>query len=40
MRVLEVGNPDMECMVASGMADIMDDIYGELNEVCRKNSVK
>lgn len=30
------GNPDMKCMVASGMADIMDDIYGELNEVCRE----
>ena len=30
------GNPDMDCMVASGMADIMDDIYGQLNEVCRE----
>ena len=30
------GNPDMNCMVASGMADIMDDIYGQLNEVCRE----
>ena len=26
----------MNCMVASGMADIMDDIYGQLNEVCRE----
>ena len=34
------GNPDMECMVASGMADIMDDIYGELNEVCREKLSK
>lgn len=28
------GDPDMECMVASGMAGIMDAIYGELNTLC------
>lgn len=30
------GDPDMECLVASGMADIMSGIFGELNELCRK----
>lgn len=29
------GNEDMDCMVASGMAAIMDDIYGELNLLCK-----
>ena len=28
------GNEDMECLVASGMADIMDGIYAELNQQC------
>lgn len=31
------GDSDMDCMVASGMAAIMDGIYGELNEICRKH---
>lgn len=30
------GNPEMKCLIASGMAGIMDSIYGELNEVCRR----
>lgn len=29
------GDPDMECLVASGMARVMDDIYSDLNEQCR-----
>lgn len=29
------GDTDMECLVASGMADIMDGIYGELDDLCR-----
>jgi DNA-binding IscR family transcriptional regulator len=28
------GNPDLPCMVASGMADAMDAVYEELNRVC------
>lgn len=28
------GDPHMECLVASGMAGILDDIYTGLNEVC------
>lgn len=30
------GDKDMNCMIASGMAAIMDDIYGDLDELCRK----
>lgn len=30
------GDPEMECLVASGMAEIMDGIYGELNVLCRQ----
>lgn len=30
------GDKDMKCMIASGMAAIMDDIYGDLDELCRK----
>lgn len=30
------GNENMPCMVASGMAGVMDEIYEELNELCRK----
>lgn len=30
------GDHDMKCLVASGMADIMDGIFGELNEHCMK----
>ena len=28
------GSLDMECMVASGMSTVMDDIYGKMNELC------
>lgn len=28
------GDPDMECLVAAGMADVMDGIYGELDALC------
>lgn len=34
------GNKDMPCMIASGMADIMDGIYDELNEECKKKLSK
>lgn len=30
------GDKDMKCMIASGMAAIMDNIYGDLDELCRK----
>lgn len=30
------GDEEMNCMIASGMAGIMDDIYGDLDEMCRK----
>lgn len=30
------GDTDMDCLVASGMAAVMDDIYGNLNAVCRR----
>lgn len=30
------GDPDMDCLVASGMAGIMDDIYGDLNQLCKE----
>ncbi|MDD3361965.1 MAG: Rrf2 family transcriptional regulator [Hespellia sp.] len=30
------GDMDMECLVASGMSEIMDGIYQELDEQCRK----
>lgn len=29
------GDTDMKCLIASGMAAIMDDIYGQLDELCR-----
>lgn len=29
------GDSDMKCLVASGMAHIMDGIYGELDALCR-----
>lgn len=29
------GSADMECLVASGMADIMDDLYASLDEQCK-----
>lgn len=28
------GDPDMECLVASGIADVMDGIYAELDQLC------
>lgn len=31
------GDIDMECLVASGMGKIMDNLYGELNELCREH---
>lgn len=31
------GNPDMDCMIASGMASVMDALYGELDGCCRKH---
>ena len=30
------GDTDMKCMVASGMAGLMDEIFDDLNEQCRK----
>lgn len=30
------GNKEMKCMVASGMADIMDGIYDELDQQCKQ----
>lgn len=29
------GDTDMECLVASGMADIMDEVYANLDEGCK-----
>lgn len=29
------GDPDMECLVASGIADVMEVIYGELDGLCK-----
>ena len=31
------GSPEMECLIASGMAGLMDRLYGELNELCRSH---
>jgi Rrf2 family protein len=28
------GSQDMDCLIASGMADVMDDIYSGLNALC------
>lgn len=30
------GNPDMKCLVASGMSGIMDSIYEKMNAACQK----
>lgn len=30
------GSQDMDCMVASGMADVMDHLYSNLDELCQK----
>jgi len=29
------GNTDMDCLIASGMADIMDNVYEQLDQECR-----
>lgn len=29
------GDTDMKCLIASGMAAIMDDIYGQLDQLCQ-----
>ncbi|WP_077612856.1 RrF2 family transcriptional regulator [Clostridium sp. Marseille-P2415] len=29
------GDENMPCMIASGMSGVMDELYGELNELCR-----
>ena len=29
------GDENLPCMVASGMSGVMDEIYGELNDLCR-----
>lgn len=34
------GNSDMECLIASGMASVMDGIYAELDSVCRRQLEK
>lgn len=31
------GSQDLSCLIASGMADIMDGIYDNLNELCRES---
>ena len=31
------GDVDMECLVASGMSDIMDSIYSRLDRLCREH---
>lgn len=30
------GDTDMKCLIASGMAAVMDDIYGQLDLLCRE----
>lgn len=30
------GASDMECLIASGMADLMDQVYADLNEMCKR----
>jgi len=34
------GDPRMKCLVASGMAGIMDELYGKLDETCKKELEK
>lgn len=34
------GDTDMECLIASGMADIMDGIYGDLDRLCKEHLEK
>lgn len=30
------GNQEMDCLVASGMAGVLDEIYGEMNGMCQE----
>lgn len=30
------GSSDLACLIASGMADVMDEIYGDLDHLCRE----
>ncbi|MFT4106755.1 MAG: Rrf2 family transcriptional regulator [Lacrimispora sp.] len=34
------GDENIPCMISSGMSGVMDDIYGELNELCRNRMEK
>ena len=34
------GNSEMKCLIASGMAGVMDDIYNQLNDECVKKLKK
>lgn len=34
------GDPDMDCLIASGMAGIMEGIFDELNEACMEKLKK
>lgn len=34
------GKKDMTCMIASGMAGVMDEIYGELDIICKQRMEK
>ena len=34
------GKPGMPCMIASGMSDVMDEIYSALNQACRERLQK
>lgn len=34
------GKSDMTCMIASGMAGVMDEIYDDLNELCKQKMEK
>jgi DNA-binding IscR family transcriptional regulator len=33
-RLWRSGDPNMDCIIASGMADVMEEVYGEINLVC------
>ncbi|MDO4544650.1 MAG: Rrf2 family transcriptional regulator [Bacillota bacterium] len=34
------GDPDMECLIASGMADVMDGIFSRMDQQCKDNLKK
>ena len=34
------GDMDKECLISSGMGQIMDHLYGQLNDVCQKELAK